>query len=726
MKKPAYTIRLIFLFLFICEFSFAQEVIEISDNFQKLRVGKKHLRIFKDETSQMTLKELLQVSNDKFAPPKDDSPNYGYTKSVIFAKFSLRNQDTKQQEVLLEIDYPVLDDVRFYLLDEASNIVKEYKTGDWLPFGQRELPTRNFVFSLPLEPYKTYTVVLRIKNDSTVSFPITLWQPDNFWKAENYSMWWFGIFYGIMLVMLLYNLFIYSVLKEPSYLWYVLNIIAIVLFQLAFNGIGFQYLWGNIPGFNHFNMPLAASLLTLFSIGFSRLFLNTAVKQQVLDKIFIVLIAIAIITAFLSFFITQRISLRFATFMVLPSSIAILYGGFNALRQGYRPARFFVVSWLVYLIGALLVALRGLGLTPTNFITTYSIQIGSAIEVILLSLALADRINTLRKEIAQRALEKERLEKEKEREMREVMEQQNERLEQLVTERTHELFDKNKQLTDSIQYAQRIQKAILPSKDTLIRYFPECFIYFKPRDIVSGDFYWFGEKDNKIVIAVVDCTGHGVPGAFMSMIGNTLLNQIVLERGVTRPAEILNQLHQEVRTLLKQNDEDGSKDGMDMSICVYHQLHHIIEFAGANNPMYLIKNGELIEYKADRMGIGGTHKNENEHFTNHIIKLGSEDVSIYLFTDGYADQFGEKTGSKFMARNLKKMLLELSHLKSMKAQHLEINKTMEEWRGKEKQLDDQLMIGFRISASASRTHAEISSKKDVLQRKVEQPFKFTR
>jgi hypothetical protein len=142
--------------------------------------------------------------------------------------------------------------------------------------------------------------------------------------------------------------------------------------------------------------------------------------------------------------------------------------------------------------------------------------------------------------------------------------------------------------------------------------------------------------------------------------------------------------------------------------------------------MYLVKNGELTEYKGDRMGIGGVHKNENEHFNNHIIKLSNQDVTIYMATDGYADQFGEKSGSKFMARNLKKMLTELSHLKSMKAQHLEINKTMEEWRGKEKQLDDQLMIGFRISASASRTHAEISSKKDVLQRKVEQPFKFTR
>lgn len=723
MKK----IGLLFGFLLHCLLLFAQEPVVIPEKFEKIQVGKKYLRVFKDSTAFMTSKEVLQ-NTDKFLPPNEESPNYGYSKAAFFAKFQLQNPHNREKEIFIEIDYAVLDEVRFYVFNENGEVVKELQTGDWLPFRQRDLQTRNFVFQVKLPAFSTYNVLMRIKNDSTVSFPIYVWQPDKFIQAENLSMWFFGIYYGIMIVMLLYNLFIYSVLRERNYLLYIFNILAILLFQLAFNGIGFQFLWGNLPGFNHFNMPMAASLLIIAGIAFSRDFLSTSTKQKVLDKILLILIAIALIGLILSFVLTQRIVLRVATFLVLPSCLALLYGGFSSLKAGFRPARFFVIAWIVYLIGAILVALRGLGLAPTSFITTYSIQIGSAMEVILLSLALADKINTLRKEIAQRALEKERLEKEQERERREMMEQQNEKLEQLVAARTQELYEQNKQITDSIHYAQRIQQAILPSKTQLTRVFPEAFIYFKPRDIVSGDFYWFAEKDNKAIVAVVDCTGHGVPGAFMSMIGNTLLNQIILERGVTRPAEILNQLHEEIKFALKQDDlaEESARDGMDIAIVVFHELHNILEFAGANNSLYLIRNGELEEIPGDRMGIGGVRKANQEHFHNRVIKLGEVDTYVYLATDGYADQFGGAKGRKFLGSNLKKLFIELSKMPNFKAQHLHLNKTMEEWKGAERQLDDQLVIGFKISANASRQFAETRKGKEWAERKTMQPFKFTR
>lgn len=708
---------------------FSQEVFSIPENLEKTIIGKKYLSIFKDSTAQMTVKEVLKSENlSKFIPFGGDAPNYGYSKAAFFAKFQLNNPDIKAKEVFIEVDYAVLDDVRMYVYDENKTLVREFYTGDLYPHKQRDLSTRNYVFRVKIEPLRTYQVVFRIKNSSTMSFPIFLWEPDKFLKAEAYSMWMFGIYYGIMLVMFLYNFFIFLVLKEKSYLWYILGILTIILFQLSFNGIGFQYIWSNLPAFNHFNTALAASLLIVFNLLFTREFLNTYHNQKVLDRIMLLLVFITSACAIFSFVLSQSITLRLATSLTLPAAFTILYGGFNALGKGFKPARFFVTAWLVYVVGAMLVALRGLGLAPTNFITTYSMQFGSAMEVILLSLALADKINLLRKEIAMRALENERLEKEKERERREMIEQQNEILEQLVAQRTHELYEQNKKMTDSINYAKKIQQAILPSKTEISHVFPEFFIYFKPRDIVSGDFYWFAEVDNKAILAVVDCTGHGVPGAFMSMIGNTLLNQIVLERKVTRPAEILNQLHEEVRFALKQEtleeEEGANQDGMDMLICVFHELHHILEFAGANNSMYLIKNNEIIEYKGDRMGIGGARKNNHERFTNQIIKL-EEDVTIYMASDGIVDQFGGPKGSKFMARNLKKLLLELSSIKSMKAQHLQLNKILEEWRGEEKQVDDQLLIGFRISANASRSKAEITSR-EIAKRKAEQPFKFTR
>ena len=710
---------------FSVAFAQSPQVISIDENTTYRVVGKENLSIFEDKSSFLSIKKaMLQEQN--FVLAQTDKPNYGYTKSAFFAKFILRNDSKHSQEIWVEVDYPSLDSVSLFTFKD-NNLIKTFHSGCRMPFSQREIESKSFLFKAQLAPFEEQTLVVRVRTERNTTFPIAIYKPEYYAKISNSNIMGMGLYYGIMLAMLLYNLFVYSVLRQRSYLYYLFFLLSMLGFSLSYYGQGFQYIWSNLPGFNRFNIPFFIASLSLSALGFGREFLNTPKRMPTANKVLEILMAMSLIILVLSLVLPSKISTISAVFMGLPSITVLVYMATTSLRRGFLPAKYFTIAWSVFLIGGLLTALRSLGTLPHNFFTVYSIQIGSAMEVILLSLALADRISTLRKEVAEKALEKERLEKAKEIEQKEFMENQNKLLEVMVAERTRILVEQNKQITDSIRYAQRIQKAILPSKQQIVRSFPESFIYFKPRDIVSGDFYWFAEKDNKTVVAVVDCTGHGVPGAFMSMIGNTLLNQIVLERGITRPAEILNQLHEEIRFALKQDEmeDESGKDGMDISICVFHQLHHIIEFAGANNSMYLVKNGELKEYKGDRMGIGGTRKTSNERFNNQIIKLDGEDVTIYMASDGYADQFGGQSGSKFMARNLKKMLLELSNVKSLKAQHLQINKTMEEWRGEEKQIDDQLIVGFRITATASREKAEISSK-DISQRKSEQPFKFTR
>jgi serine phosphatase RsbU (regulator of sigma subunit) len=706
-------------------FSQKREVIAIGENTKYKVVAKENLSIFEDKSSFLSIKKVLE-EKEKFLPAISDKPNFGYTKSAFFAKFDVINDSHKSQEVWVEVDYPSLDSVSFFVI-KKNRVIKTFHSGCRMPFSQREVEAKSFVFKTLLAPYEQQTLVIRVRSERNTTFPIAVYRPDQYAKVSNSNVIGMGLYYGIMVAMLLYNLFVYSVLREKSYLYYLFFLFSMLGFSLSYYGQGFQHIWPNLPAFNRFNIPFFIASLSLSALAFGREFLNTPKRMPVANRVLEVLMAISSAILLLSLVLPSKASTISAVFMGLPSISTLVYVAVVSLRRGFMPAKYFTLAWSVFLLGALLTALRSLGALPHNFFTVYSIQIGSAVEVILLSLALADRITTLRKEVAERALEKERIEKQKEIEQKEFIEKQNERLELLVAERTHELYERNKHITDSIQYAQRIQKAILPSKQQIVRSFPESFIYFKPRDIVSGDFYWFAEKDNKTIVAVVDCTGHGVPGAFMSMIGNTLLNQIVLERGVTRPAEILNQLHEEVRFALKQDEmeTESGKDGMDISICVFHQLHHILEFAGANNSMYFVKNGELKEYKGDRMGIGGTRKTTNERFSNQIIKLGEEDVTIYMASDGFADQFGGQDGSKFMARNLKKLLLELSSIKSLKAQHLQINKAMEEWRGEEKQIDDQLIVGFRISANASRGEAEITTK-DIAQRKSEKPFKFTR
>jgi serine phosphatase RsbU (regulator of sigma subunit) len=248
-------------------------------------------------------------------------------------------------------------------------------------------------------------------------------------------------------------------------------------------------------------------------------------------------------------------------------------------------------------------------------------------------------------------------------------------------------------IKDSINYASFIQRAILPTDDELEKVFAEFFIFYKPKDVVSGDFYSFTEKDGKIIIAVVDCTGHGVPGAFMSMIGNDQLNHIILEKEITMPAGILMELNKGVKKALKQKDKTaGHRDGMDIAICSIDYKTSCFEFAGAMRPL-LYMNGELKEIKADKAPIAGNTHEEYE-FTNHVIPFKKGEI-IYLSSDGYVDQFGGKKGRKFMTRNFKKLLTSI-HSKSMKEQGEIIDKTFEEWRGNLEQVDDVLIMGIRF------------------------------
>jgi len=261
-----------------------------------------------------------------------------------------------------------------------------------------------------------------------------------------------------------------------------------------------------------------------------------------------------------------------------------------------------------------------------------------------------------------------------------------------VVQKSKELEEKNKDITDSIKYAKRIQNAILPPENS----FAETFIMFKPKDIVSGDFYWLAMTETKQVIAAVDCTGHGVPGAFMSIIGHNSLNKIVKEYGFLHPADILDQLNDEVaNTLQQQSVDDEVKDGMDIALIVYDVSTKEMEYAGAFNPLYLIREGELQEIKANRFSIGRTSTKGGQKFTNHKMQLMPGDTT-YIFSDGYADQFGGEEGKKFKSRNVKNMLLEIQDM-SMAEQKAHLNKKIEEWMEGFEQIDDILFIGSRVS-----------------------------
>ncbi|WP_375558914.1 response regulator [Bernardetia sp. OM2101] len=273
-------------------------------------------------------------------------------------------------------------------------------------------------------------------------------------------------------------------------------------------------------------------------------------------------------------------------------------------------------------------------------------------------------------------------------------------LEKTIEERTNEITvqkeiieAKNQSITESINYAKRIQDAALPRVEEIKESIPKSFIYFKPRDIVSGDFYWFVKEGNKIIVTAADCTGHGVPGAFMSLIGNDLLNEIVSARGVIESDKILNELHDSVRKALRQ-EENRSRDGMDLALCVIDTENKKLQFSGAKNPLVYFKNGEMTVIKGDKYPIGGVQFQLDRHYTRHEVDL-SEPIMLYIFSDGYQDQFGGEKSEKFMSKNFKLLLKEI-HEKPVEEQKQILDEKFKAWKGERSQIDDILVMGMRF------------------------------
>ncbi|MCH2199034.1 MAG: SpoIIE family protein phosphatase [Flavobacteriales bacterium] len=266
--------------------------------------------------------------------------------------------------------------------------------------------------------------------------------------------------------------------------------------------------------------------------------------------------------------------------------------------------------------------------------------------------------------------------------------QQKEEIER-QKERVTELY---KDLTDSINYAKRLQQAILPTKEFVLDMFPDSFVMYRPRDIVSGDFYWFKTTGKKNIFAAVDCTGHGVPGAFMSLVGHNVLNQVT--KVFTRPSQILNNLNRlAAEALRSEESETGVSDGMDLAMVTIDMESLELEYAGAYNPLYIIRNKEIIQLKADNFSIGSFRFGERE-YNNHKFQLEKGDA-IYAFSDGYVDQFGGDRGKKFLKKRFRETLLSVSDL-PMDVQHQKLNETFVRWKKSLDQVDDILVIGIRV------------------------------
>ncbi len=387
------------------------------------------------------------------------------------------------------------------------------------------------------------------------------------------------------------------------------------------------------------------------------------------------------------------------------TSVYYLVRGFGEKRWEARVIVFgcTIAFFMFMIVPILLVIIQVISRATNPHFSQYMSDVGLCIYPLSAAIVLGRRNGLNQKQLTNQIKSIEQLSEDnlkKEREKKKILEDQKMELEEKVNERTIEVLNqkkeielKNKAITDNINYAQRIQSAILPDVKLIYKALEQSFILFKPKDVVSGDFYAFAEKNGHVLIIAGDCTGHGVSGAFMSMIASSLLNHIINDKGVEQPDIILNQLNKSVIETLRQG-ENESNDGMDISICSFDIARRNMQYAGANRPLWLFRKQEIQVVRPDKFPIGGLQMARDRSFTNYKMQLEPGDT-IYIFTDGYADQFGGAFGKKMMTAKFKEILSSIQEL-DMHAQELFLIDHFDKWKGSNEQVDDVLVIGVRV------------------------------
>lgn len=678
----------------------SQEVVVLTDDQADFTSLLDDIQILEDKNHEYNIRQVIaNDGNYKFIPLSESDFNPGYAVSTYWLKFTLKHEVTHPTDFFLEIGTPTLNVANLYY-NEGSKII-ERKSGDGIKFSEKDIKNRRILVKIKAEPgkLKTYFVKLRADGEN-FNLLMRLLTHERVWQNDYEDQYFLGTFYGLVIFIIFVYFFFFIALKDKTFLYYVLYILGLGLLNISLDGYVSQFFFPDHPIFVNRSSMMIGGLSVIFGILYVREFLDFKNNLPIYDKIAFGFIAINFCIVLMGLapkhifdlaipIISGTASL--ATLIIISSIIV-------SWVKGVKFSKFFAFAYLSLAVGVFVYVGKNFGLFPMNFLTEQSLKFGTAAEMILLSLSMVDRFRRMQ------------LEKQK---------QQEQLLEQLQTANTEKdainldlarqtseikeqkeiIEEKNKDITESIRYSKRIQQAVLPSAERLVKYFPDSFILNKPKDIVGGDFAWFSERDKKVVVAAVDCTGHGVPGAFMSVIGNSFLNEIVNERKMTRPDVVLEVLRESIIRSLKQRSREtgepqGMKDGMDISVIRYDLESNILSFAGAKNPMYLVRDGELMVYKGDRFPIGVDADGVLIPFEGHDIPAQKGDC-VYIFSDGFADQFGGPKGKKFMYKQFQDLLLSI-HDKDMEVQKFILEETLTKWKGSLEQVDDILVIGIRI------------------------------
>lgn len=626
----------------------------------------------------------------------EDIPYMDFTTSTYWMKLPIENTASVKKTFYIQLARPLTNKVRLHVFNQQNEKIVTLAGGDQLPFKDRIYQHREFIFPFTFKAKTRYTLVVETTSDGEIlKLPIKFWTVNDFTQFTSKENFYLGLYYGTFILVVILFSFFGIALKQKVYLYFVSYVFFLGLFQFSLDGMAYQFFWPKNPWLgNHAILILAATSLFCM-LMYIRLILDFKLQSKWYQRVYYFFVALGVICLALSFTEGPIYSLIFPVLNALSLFIIfyVILGIILRYKLGKHPDPSISIAFAFLCLGAIFFILSNVNIIPNEFLANNALKLGSGAEVTFLSLAMASRYRRTQNEKieAQKEANK-RLE-----EINALKSEQTERLEQQVKERTQEVVLKNEQLSEqnkeiinSINYAKRLQDAILPSDKVFIHLFKDSSVLYLPKDIVSGDFYWIEETEDRIFFAVADCTGHGVPGAMVSVLGHNSLNRCIKEYNLTDPGKILDSVTElVVNTLSKKGMKVN--DGMDISLCVWDKKDRLY-FAGAYNPIYLLRNEELIEYKADKQPIG--RYDNSKPFTTKIINLEKGD-SFYLFSDGYADQFGGPRGKKLKYANFKKYLLELNHLSSTKIKD-NLHERFTEWRANEAQIDDVCVMNVKF------------------------------
>ncbi len=703
-------LRLSLIFLILCHLLPAQKPVVLSDFVQEVGISDMQLQYLEDSDCSILPAELFSGMMDhqfKVVDFSDPDPALikNENESCFWFRLYFVNRSTRQFSFHLQ--HNDISEFNEYILHQRidNGNVTTRKSGNKLHPRKKDVNiSGSDDLRMYLPPGESDTLYLRVTlgTESVLSdLTFTISTQESVLARDRSKRLVFGIFAGILLIMILYHIPLFVRGRESSYLYYILYILAFLFFFINKEG----YIYEIIP--RMVTAPITIFLLEvflLFYLLFGRSYLDTRNTLQSWDTILLIAVWFTVGGLILNFTIIllQGLGIELPFFIELGGMAIMFVSAIGCLflaivpamiltRDNFQPARYFLFANLFLILGiASNYALKDYALGK------HALEFGVTLQILTFSIGLSERINLLKKskEVAQRRI----IDQLKENAA--LKDKVNRELEDKVQERTFEIQaqkehieKQNKEIKYSFDYAKKIQNTVLPGNEVFETLFSEHFIFFKPRDIVSGDFYWISQSDHRIVLTAADCTGHGVPGSLMSMLGITMLHEIVNEKGVMNSDEILNQLRLSIARTLKQEGRIGEqKDGIDMALVIYNTKTKQLEFSGANNPIYIVRNGEMLEYKGNNMPVA--YYDNMTDFTRYTIEMKKGD-RVYMFTDGFPDQFGGPQGKKFKYRPFKDLLLEV-HERPMEEQHRILSLIFEEWKGDLSQIDDVLVIGLRL------------------------------